>query len=155
MRALDVEAPAPHAIRLVRDRRHEGGEELIAHCHPFRASDTLLIIGPRSALPQTEKAAAAAKPSHVDSFRPSENSNVLSDAPNQTRVRRIIFRMNRRRRTQGYKVAAALIWLVSPVLEINIHFDHVVVLVLWRFFEEELLSNNDLLGRRVLESHSR
>ena len=61
--------------------------------------------------------------------------------------------MNRRRRTQGYKVAAALIWLVSPVLEINVHFDYVVVLVLWRFFEKEFFSDNDLLGRGALKLH--
>jgi len=46
--------------------------------------------------------------------------------------------MNWGRGTERDKIPTALIWLVAPILEINIHFDHIVVFVLWRFFEEEL-----------------
>src|SRR5437899_7888931 len=84
-RAFDLETPAPNAICLIRERRHQDGEELIAYCHPFRISDSLLVIGSGCALAQTEKTTTATKPSHVDSFRPSENRNVSSDAPDQTR----------------------------------------------------------------------
>ena len=62
--------------------------------------------------------------------------------------------MNRGRGTERYKITTALVWLVSTVFEINIHFDHVVVFVLGRFFEEEPFPDNDLFGSRVLKLHS-
>jgi hypothetical protein len=61
--------------------------------------------------------------------------------------------MNWGRGAKRDKVATALIRLVAPVFEVNIHFDHVVVFVLRRFFEEELFSNRDLLGRRAFKLH--
>ena len=96
---------------------------------------------------------APCAPAMVVMSLPSLRSSV--DAPDQTRVRRIILRMNWGRRSKCYKITTALIWLVSPVLEINVHFDYVVVLVLWRFFEGELFPDDDLLGGRVFKSYSR
>src|ERR1700730_1016780 len=122
--SFDVEMPAPYARCFGSERRHQRREELVAHRNPFRAGDALLVMRSGSALTHTEKTATASEPTDVNSLRSSVN------APDQTRVRRIIFRMNRSRGTERHKVTAALIWLISPVLEINVHFDHVVVLVL-------------------------
>src|SRR5207244_11584585 len=78
------------------------------------------------------------------------------NAPDQTGVRRIILRVNWGRRPKRYKITTALIWLVSPVLDVNIHFDPVVVLVLRRFFEEELFPDDDTLDRfRSFKAYSR
>src|SRR6266567_3298899 len=141
--------PPPDASRLGSERRHQRSKKLIAHRNPFRSGNVLLVIGPGSALPQTEKTATASEPTDINPLRSS------ADAPDQTRVRRVIPRMNWGRGTKRDKVAAALIRLIAPVLQINVHFDHVVVFVLWRFFEEELLPNRDLLGGHSLKLHDR
>src|SRR6266567_2102375 len=141
--------PPPDASRLGSERRHQRSKKLIAHRNPFRSGNVLLVIGPGSALPQTEKTATASEPTDINPLRSSVN------APDQTRVRRVIPRMNWRRGTKRDKVAAALIRLIASILEINVHFDYVVVFVLRRFFEEELFSNRDLLGGRTLKLNNR
>src|SRR5205814_9193845 len=116
---------------------------------PFRTGDTLLVIRPRSALAQPKESAAATKPTNIDSFC------LAIDAPDEPRVGRIIFGMNRRCRPKRHKIATVLVWLGPPVLEIDVHFDHVVVFVLRGFFEEELFPHGDLFACRPLKLHNR
>ena len=62
--------------------------------------------------------------------------------------------MNWGGRTERHKITTVLIWLVPAVLQINVHLDHVVVFVVWRFFEKEFFPDNDLLGRGALKLHN-
>ena len=86
--ARDVETARPGAARLGGERRDQSGEKLIAHRNPFRAGDILLVEGLRGPLTQTKKSAAAPEPPDIDAFGLSAN------APDESRVGRIIFRMN-------------------------------------------------------------
>src|SRR4029453_7716981 len=140
-RSFDIEASTPHADGLGGKRRHERREKLITYGNPLCAANTLLVIRSRSALAETKKASAAAKPTNVDSFCPSIN------APDESRVRRIILGLNRRGRSKRHKIACILVRLGPTVFEIDIHFDDVVVFVLRGFFEKELFPNGHLLGR--------
>src|SRR5262249_54025292 len=123
------------------------GKKLIADGYPLRSRNTLLEVRPCCTLAQTKKPAAATKPTDVDSL-------CLSiDAPGQSCVGRIIPGMNGRRRSKSDKVTAVLIGLAASVLKIDVHFNHVVVFRLRRFFERKPFPNEDLFLCRPLKLH--
>ena len=148
-RTFDIEPPAPHTSRLRSERRDKCCEKLVAYSGPFRAGDRFLIERPGNALTHAKKTATATEPTDVDSLRSSV------DAPNQARERRIILGMNRCRGPKRHKIGVALIWLVTAILEINVHLDYVIVFVFRRFLKVKLLANRELLSRGALKLHSR
>src|SRR4029077_11807530 len=86
------------------------------------------------------QSSAAAEPVDVDAFR------FAVDAPNQTRVVRIIFRMDRRRRTERDKITGIRVRLRSAVDKIDIHLSNEVVFLLLAGRKEKLFPNRDVVG---------
>src|SRR4029077_3165152 len=144
-RARNIKTPAPNLIGLGRERRHQRCEKLIAYRDPLCTRDILLIKRTRRALAQAEKAAPAAEPTNIDAFRPS------IDAPHQTRIRRIILRVNRSGRSERHKITSRLVGLRPPILKIDIQSDNKVVFLFRRQRKEKLFPNRNLLGCCALE----
>src|SRR6266487_4632544 len=107
------------------------------------------LVAAADSLAQAKESAAATKPTNIDSFCFS------IDAQGEPRVRGVILGMDGGGRPKRHKITSVLVCLGPPVLEIDIHFDHVVVFVLRGFFEKELFSNSDLLGCCPLKLHNR
>src|SRR5207253_9375470 len=87
----NIETAAPHPVGFRGQRRDERGKKWIADRCPIGLREVLLIKRPRRALPHSEQSAPPAEPIDIDPLR------LAVEAPNESGVIRIIFRVNRRR----------------------------------------------------------
>src|SRR5882757_4529329 len=91
---------APNTGSLRVQRRDDRREKLVRHGCPFCSGKILLENRLRRMRTDTENTAATLKCTHV------AVSGLAVDAPNYSRVVRIILRMNRRRRTERDEVVS-------------------------------------------------
>src|SRR5438128_8217219 len=134
-------APNPGSLRI--QRRNDRGEKLICHCCPFGSGKILLEKRLRRMLTDAEKgkAATALKCTHVPV------SGFPTNAPNQSRVVRIIPWMNRRCRAQRHKVITLRVRFCTGVLNVHIQLDKKIVLLLARLQQGKFLSDRDSISR--------
>src|SRR5262249_18019177 len=135
---------APNAGSLRVQRRDDRCEKLIGHSCPFCPGKILLVNRLRRMCTHTEKTAATLKCTHV------AVSGFAVDAPNQSRVVRIILRMNRCRRTERDEVVSVCVRLCTRVLNVYVQFEKKIVLLLARLQQRKFLSNCDSVRRGAL-----
>src|SRR5206468_12933065 len=92
----------------------------------------------------TYKTAATLKCTHV------AVSGFAIDAPNQSRVVRIVLRMNRCRRTERDEVVRVCVRLYTRVLNVQIQLEKKIVFLLTRLQQRKFLSNCDSVRRGAL-----
>ena len=92
----------------------------------------------------TEKTAATLKCTHVPV------SGFTIDAPNQSRVVRIVIPMHRCRRTERDEVVSVRVRLRTRVLNVQIQLEKKIVFLLARLQQRKFLSNCDSVRRGAL-----
>src|SRR4030095_14057198 len=92
----------------------------------------------------TEKTAATLKCTYV------AVSGFAIDAPNQSRVVRIVVPMNRCRRTEGDEVVSLRVRLCTCVLNVYVEIEKKIVFLLFRLQQRKFLSNCDSVRRATL-----
>src|SRR5258705_11120642 len=95
-------------------------------------------------LTDRENTAATLKCTHV------AVSGLAVDAPNYSRVVRIILRMNRRRRTERDEVVSLRVWLGTRVLNVYVEVEKKIVFLLARLQQRKFLSNCDSVRHGAL-----
>src|SRR5712671_34812 len=103
---------APNTGSLRVQRHDDRGEKLVCHGCPFCSGKILLENRLRRMRTDTEKTAATLKCTHV------AISGFTVDAPNYSRVVRVILRMNRCRRTERNEVVSLRVRLCTCVLNV-------------------------------------
>src|SRR5207237_10121476 len=110
-------------------RAHRGDDRLVhlvGHGCPFCSGKTFLENRLCRIRTDTEKTAATLKCTHVAVF------GFTIDAPNQSRVVRIVLRMNRCRRTERDEVVSLRVRLCTRVLNVYVEVEKNIVFLLAR-----------------------
>src|SRR6185369_17233881 len=144
-----LERTAPNADSFSTQRRDDRREKLIGHGSPFCSGKIFLenwLRGVRT--DYAEKTAATLKCTHVSV------SSFTIDRPNQSRVVRIVVRMDRRRRTERDKVVSVCMRLCTRVLNIQSQVEKKIVFLLVRLEQRKFLSNCGSIRRDTLEPNA-
>src|ERR1700758_4528035 len=112
---------APNTGSLRVQRHDDRREKLVGHGCPLCSCNILLKNRLRRMRTDTEKTAATLKCTHV------AVSGFTVDAPNYSRVVRVIFRMNRCRRTQRDEVISLRVRLCTCVLNVYVEVEKKIV----------------------------
>src|SRR6266508_6156490 len=117
---------APNTGSLRVQRRDDRREKLVRHGCPFCSGKILLENLLRRMRAGTEKPAATLKCTHVPV------SGFTSDAPNHSRVVRIVVPMHWSRRTERDKIVSVCVRLGARVMNIEIQLKKKIVFLLAR-----------------------
>src|SRR4030095_7820152 len=124
-------------------RRDDRREKLIGYGCPFCSGKILLENRLRRMRTDTQKTAATLKCTYV------AVSGLTIDAPNHSRVVRVVLRMNRSRRTERDEVVSVCVRLRTRVLNVQIQLEKKIVFLLARLQQRKFLSDCDSVRCRT------